>query len=64
MKIIKRGKLPEQKIIRFTCIVCKSELEAFDVEGKKVYSALTNYYYLKYICPICKNEHWHKCEKP
>lgn len=52
IKIIKEGKKPESKIIRFVCKNCHTEFEA----GEENYSILDTIIYNCYccVCPICQ----------
>ena len=54
MRIIKKGKLPEDKEARFSCYKCKSEIEAKQSEGGYVNNQRDGDF-VKFTCPNCGN---------
>lgn len=52
MKIIKRGKLPEERVHLFTCYKCRSEIEAKEGECM-VQCTQREGTSITIICPVC-----------
>ncbi len=57
MKIIKQGKLPEEKIIRTTCDKCQTIFE-FAVKEAEYISDQRDGDSYKIKCPLCHKEHY------
>ncbi|TPU95041.1 hypothetical protein [Acinetobacter baumannii] len=56
VKVVKRGKLPEEIIHEITCHNCKSDLEFKENEAR--ISSYRNETNLVITCPVCKKELW------
>lgn len=55
VKVIKRGELPQEKVSRFICRNCKSELEAKNSEWEgSVDTREPNVFSIS--CPVCKHD--------
>lgn len=54
MKIIKRGKLPKDRVARTTCEECKTTFEVTQGECTPVYPLRGTDDYFKIPCPVCK----------
>jgi hypothetical protein len=54
MRIIKRGKLPEDKNYEVTCLHCKSIIEFNKKEGQVVFDPRDGNF-ITFICPVCNN---------
>jgi uncharacterized protein with PIN domain len=57
MRIIKQGKLPEEKEYECTCRYCKTEFAFRQGEAETVYDQRDGNS-LKILCPTCKRECW------
>ena len=51
MKIIKRGQIPEEKVVRFTCRNCDSVMEA--TRNEYTVHNHRNETILSILCPVC-----------
>jgi hypothetical protein len=56
MEIIKRGTLPADKKLEWTCKYCDSVMLARISEGEARYSR--NETLVRFICPVCQKEGW------
>lgn len=52
MKIIKQGKIPENKSHQWTCNNCKSVIESCLKEGKITYDQRDGDF-VRFSCPVC-----------
>ena len=57
MKIIKRGKKPEERVYRVTCEYCETVFEFVKKEAKYV-SDERDGDALEVKCPVCKKKAW------
>ena len=58
MKIIKKGKLPEEKVYRATCYACATVFEFKAKEGEYFSNQRDGSAYIV-KCPLCKNNVYH-----
>lgn len=55
IKIIKQGKLPQEREYMFRCYNCKTEFSATEADGKRYFDQLGGDY-IEVICPLCEHE--------
>lgn len=61
IRIIKQGKLPEEKVYRFTCYHCKTEFTAQEKDGNKTYNQHDGTS-VTVSCPLCNHQVSSDCE--
>ena len=58
MKIIKHGTIPQDKVYRGTCAICRTEFEFARKEAKREVADQRDGDAMVVACPVCGRECW------